>query len=64
VKVAIDQDRCAGHALCVDFCPTVFVSNPLGYAELVDDGVVPQGDEDDAGVAIASCPERAIDEVE
>jgi ferredoxin len=64
VKVAIDRELCAGHALCADFCPSVFVSDEEGYAGLLNGGAVPEGDEDDAGVAIASCPERAIAEVE
>jgi|tagenome__1003787_1003787.scaffolds.fasta_scaffold20476857_2 ferredoxin len=60
MKVAIDSERCAGHALCVDACPAVFTSDDLGYAALVRDGAVPAGAEDDVDLAIASCPERAI----
>jgi ferredoxin len=60
MKVAVDAERCAGHALCVDACPAVFTSDELGYAALVSGGVVPEGAEDDVDLAIASCPERAI----
>jgi ferredoxin len=60
MKVEIDTERCAGHALCVDACPAVFTTDDLGYAALVSGGVVPEGAEDDADLAIASCPERAI----
>jgi ferredoxin len=60
MRVAIDTERCAGHALCVDACPAVFTTDDLGYAALVSSDVVPEGAEDDADLAVASCPERAI----
>jgi ferredoxin len=64
VKVTIDSSRCAGHAQCVIACPSVFDSDEEGYAVLRNDGVVPAGDEEAAGDAIAACPERAISEVD
>jgi ferredoxin len=60
MKVAVDTERCAGHALCADVCPAVFTTDDLGYAALVSGGAVPEGAEDDVDLAIASCPERAI----
>jgi ferredoxin len=64
MRVAIDTDRCAGHALCVDACPSVFTTDDLGYAALVLEGAVPAGAEDDADLAVVSCPERAIAVIE
>lgn len=64
MKVAVDSARCAGHAQCVVACPSVFDSDEQGYAVLVNEGVVPEGDEVAAGDAIAACPERAITRVD
>jgi len=61
VRVAIDRDMCVGHAQCSAVCPSVFGSDEYGYAVLVTpDGVVPAGDEDDARLAVDSCPEQAL----
>jgi ferredoxin len=60
VKVAVDSSACVGHAQCSAICPSVFTNDELGYAVLIDDGVVPLGDEDAAQLAVASCPEQAI----
>jgi ferredoxin len=61
VRVAIDRDTCTGHAQCSAVCPSVFGSDEYGYAVLVTaDGVVPAGDEDNARLAVDSCPEQAL----
>ena len=64
VKLALDTARCAGHAQCVIACPSVFDSDEQGYAVLLNDGIVPAGDEDAGDDAIAACPERAISRVD
>jgi ferredoxin len=64
VRVALDAERCAGHALCADACPSVFTTDDLGYGALVAGGAVPAGAEDDADLAVVSCPEQAISVVE
>jgi ferredoxin len=64
MKVAVDGTLCAGHAQCVIACPSVFDSDDQGYAVLLNDGVVPAGDEQAASDAIAACPERAIRRVD
>ena len=65
MKVAVDRNTCTGHAQCSAICPSVFESDELGYAVLATaDGVVPAGDEDDARLAVESCPERALTVVE
>jgi ferredoxin len=60
VKVAADRAACVGHAQCSAVCPSVFGNDELGYVVLRDDGRVPPGDEDDARLAVESCPERAL----
>ena len=61
MRVAIDHEMCVGHAQCSAICPSVFGSDEYGYAVLVTaDGMVPPGDEDDARLAVESCPEQAL----
>ena len=60
MKVEIDSSMCVGHAQCSAICPSVFSNDELGYAILVGDGTVPEGDEADALEAVESCPEQAI----
>jgi ferredoxin len=64
MKVAVDRSACVGHAQCSAICPSVFSNDDLGYAVLIDDGVVPTEAEDDALLAVDSCPEQAISVVE
>lgn len=64
MRVAVDRDRCAGHAQCSVICPTVFDSDEFGYAVLRGDGSVPEAAESSAEEAIRSCPEQAISEVD
>jgi ferredoxin len=64
VRVAADRSACVGHAQCSAVCPSVFGNDELGYVVLHDDGRVPPGDEDDARLAVDSCPERALAVVE
>ena len=60
MKVALDRDMCVGHAQCSAICPSVFGSDEFGYAVLVTNGDVPEGDEADARLAVESCPEVAL----
>jgi ferredoxin len=63
MRVAVDRERCAGHAQCSVICPEVFDSDESGYAVLRREGSVPEGEESSAEEAIRSCPEQAIFEV-
>lgn len=63
MRVAVDKDRCAGHAQCCVLCPSVFDSDEFGYAVLIGDGVVSPEDQSAAADAIEACPERAISRV-
>jgi ferredoxin len=64
VKVRIDPDRCQGHGRCYDLSPGLFGDDDEGYGTVLGDGTVPQGQERAARLAVANCPERAIDLVE
>jgi ferredoxin len=60
VKISLDRSACVGHAQCSAICPDVFTNDELGYAVLLAGGVVPTGAEDDAQLAVDSCPEQAL----
>lgn len=59
VRVHVDDDRCAGHGVCVTVCPEVFALTDDGYAQALSPDVP---DEFSAQVeeAAACCPEHAI----
>jgi ferredoxin len=61
VKVAVDPDRCQGHARCWDLCPEVFSLDEEGHA-FVAVAEVPTELEAKAREAVLNCPERAITE--
>ncbi len=63
MKVTVDEDRCAGHGMCLTMCPEVFDLNEDGWA-VADPEVVPAGLESAAKDAIANCPEQAIAEID
>jgi ferredoxin len=62
VKVIVDEDRCAGHGMCLTLCPEVFDMTDDGWA-VADPGDVPGEFEGAVGEAIENCPERAIREI-
>ena len=62
MKVTVDEDRCAGHGMCLTLCPEVFDLTDDGWA-VADPEDVPEGLEDAALEAIENCPERAIREI-
>jgi ferredoxin len=64
VKVAVDRSMCVGHAQCSAICPSVFSNDERGFAVVLGDGEVPAGEEEDAKLAVESCPEQAIQVVE
>lgn len=61
MKVQIDPKRCQGHGRCYDLAPGLFGEDDEGYGTVLGEGVVPAGGEHDARLAVANCPERAID---
>ncbi|MCW2517613.1 MAG: ferredoxin [Mycobacterium sp.] len=59
MKVTVDEDRCAGHGMCLTLCPEVFEMSDDGWA-VADSGDVPPEFESATREAIENCPERAI----
>jgi ferredoxin len=60
VKLQIDSGRCQGHGRCYDLAPALFGEDGEGYGQVLGDGAVPPGKEQDARLAAANCPEHAI----
>lgn len=61
VKTRIDAECCQGHGRCYDLVPDLFGDDDEGYGRVLGDGTVPPGREQDARLAAANCPERAIE---
>lgn len=61
MKLHIDSGRCQGHGRCYDLAPDLFGDDDEGFGQVLGDGVVPEDRERDARLAVANCPERAID---
>jgi ferredoxin len=64
VKIAVDPEKCQGHARCYALAPELFDVDDYGQSSVVGDGRVPPGLEEAARLAIANCPELAVSEVE
>ncbi len=64
MKVRIDHDVCQGHGRCYDLAPDLFGDDEEGFGQVLGDGVVPPEKEREARLAIANCPERAIEVIE
>jgi ferredoxin len=64
VRAQIDSGRCHGHGRCYDLAPGLFGDDEEGYGTVLGDGIVPPDKEQEARLAVANCPERAIDLVQ
>jgi ferredoxin len=62
VKIRIDPDKCQGHARCFALAPELFAVDDYGQASVIVDEV-PAELVDRATLAIANCPEYAIERV-
>jgi ferredoxin len=60
VKVQIDSGHCQGHGRCYDIAPGLFGEDDEGYGTVRGGGLVPAGEEQEARLAAANCPERAV----
>jgi ferredoxin len=60
VKLHIDSAVCQGHGRCYDLAPDLFGDDDEGFGQVLGDGIVPPGKEQEARLAVANCPERAI----
>ncbi len=63
MRIRVDPDKCQGHARCYGLAPELFDVDDYGLSTAVDGGNVPPGLEDKARLAIANCPEYAIEEL-
>jgi AcrR family transcriptional regulator/ferredoxin len=61
VKVHINSELCQGHGRCYDLAPGLFGADDEGYGKVLGDGLVPPGQEREARLAQANCPERAVE---
>jgi AcrR family transcriptional regulator/ferredoxin len=61
MKVQIAAERCQGHGRCYDLAPDLFDADDEGYGTVRGDGAVPPGQDGQARLAVANCPERAVD---
>ncbi len=59
----MDPERCQGHARCYALAPELFDVDDYGQSTVIGDGAVPAGLEDKARLAVANCPEYAIEEI-
>ena len=57
----MDPERCEGHGRCYATAPEVFEADDLGNGREIGDGAVPEALGAKARLAVANCPERAID---
>lgn len=64
MRIWVDPDKCTGHARCYGLAPELFDVDDYGLTSAKGDGTVPTELEDRARLAIANCPEFAIEEVE
>jgi ferredoxin len=63
VKIRVDASKCQGHARCYGLVPELFDVDDYGLSSVIGDGTVPAELEERAALAIANCPEYAIEEV-
>jgi ferredoxin len=61
VKIRIDSERCQGHGRCYDLAPSLFGDDDEGYGMVLGDGAVRADLEREARLAVANCPEQAIE---
>jgi ferredoxin len=61
LKVRIDTGKCQGHGRCYDLAPGLFGEDGEGYGTVLGDGTVTDGMRKRARLAVANCPERAVE---
>lgn len=60
MRIRVDSEKCEGHNRCYSLAPGLFDVDDYGYATAAGDGIVPEGQEDKAQLAVDNCPEFAI----
>lgn len=61
MRVHVDETRCQGHSRCMAIAPDLFEVDDYGLSRELNGGVVPDSLDDKARLAVANCPEHAID---
>lgn len=61
MRVHVISENCQGHNRCYALAPGLFDVDDLGYATEIGDGEVSPDMEDAARLAVANCPENAIE---
>ncbi|MHB1986596.1 MAG: ferredoxin [Acidimicrobiales bacterium] len=64
MRIRVDPDKCQGHARCYGLAPELFAVDDYGLSTPVGDGNVPPALEERARLAMANCPEYAVEEAE
>ena len=60
MKIRVDSDKCQGHARCYGISPELFEVDEYGQSAVILDEV-PAELEEKARLAVANCPEYAIE---
>ncbi len=61
MRLILDSEKCQGHGRCYALAPDLFDADEEGYSVLLPKGgIVPEGREGDATLAVDNCPEYAI----
>ncbi len=60
MKLQIDPAVCQGHGRCYDLAPDLFGDDDEGFGQVLGVGIVTPDKEQEARLAVANCPERAI----
>ena len=61
MRVTVDSEKCQGHNRCFALAPERFDVDDYGTAVVIGDGSVPADLEEKARLAVANCPEFAIE---
>ncbi len=61
MKVRLNADKCQGHARCYALAPELFDVDEYGQGSVRSADSVPADLEDRARLAVANCPEFAIE---
>jgi ferredoxin len=63
LRIWVDPDKCQGHSRCYGLLPELFDVDDYGLSTVKGDGYVPTALIAKARLAIANCPEGAIEEL-
>ncbi len=64
MRIRVDPDACQGHNRCKALAPDLFDLDVYGNASAAGDGSIAPGAEEKARLAVANCPEFAIEIIE